>query len=135
MTHPLLAQAPYLGTTESELAGYSTGRRILAALDQRALFPHRGTATLHPDRLVLSGWDGGDITLHPAQITDIANTFTAVYGRFLGGGVKKWGAPLVVTPDRGPALYLLLDHRWFSERTDNAAWAERLGSWWRAARR
>ncbi|MEU4394078.1 hypothetical protein [Kribbella sp. NPDC023855] len=90
------------------------------------------------------GWDHGDdfnrevSGQHYSRAVvvecDGQGQFTELYGRFLGGGVKKWGAPIVLDLAPDPSLDLLVNHQWFSERTDNVEWTERLNGWLDAAR-
>lgn len=130
----VLAKDDYYGATAVDLKGTNLADKAKAVVNQRALFPRRGTAVLYSDRLVLSGWDGnGDVTLHPSEIASITNEFTELYGRFLGGGVKKMGAPVILHRTSGEEVYLLLNHRWFSERTDNSRWFKLLRDWLTAA--
>lgn len=126
----ILAESTYRGATAAELAARSRWDSFKAAIDQRAIFPRSGAIVLHPNRLELTGWDDGrDITVHPAELAAVSNDFTELYGRFLGGGSKTLGAPLVLELRSGTMLYLLVNHRWFTERTDNAVWSGRLGQW------
>jgi len=129
----VLAKDDYYGATAVDLKGTNLADKAKAVVNQRALFPRRGTAVLYSDRLVLTGWDGGDVTLHPSEIASITNEFTELYGRFLGGGVKKMGAPVILQRTSGEEVYLLLNHRWFSERTDNVRWFKLLRDWLTAA--
>jgi hypothetical protein len=123
------AQAHYIGSTTVELAAKRRGDRIAAGVDQKVLFPRRGTITLFPDRLVLSGWnDGGDLVLRPADVVSIENRFTDLYGRFLGGLLNA-GKPLVVQARTVGEIYLMIDHKTFMETTDNRRWAGLLDSW------
>src|SRR4051794_1317452 len=94
-TEPL-ARASYVGSTTEELARKRRGDRIAAGVDQKTLFPRRGKVTLRSGHLVLDGWhDGEDLVLRRADITSIANEFTELYGRFLGGLLNA-GKPLVL---------------------------------------
>jgi hypothetical protein len=130
-----ISTGKYRGSTTAELSSLSAMDKVKAALDQRLIFPHRGEIVLSAERLVLTGWHGDvDVVVHPSQIASVSNEFTDLYGRFLGGGVKKWGAPIVLDLAPDPALYLLVNHQWFSERTDNVEWTERLNGWLDAAR-
>jgi hypothetical protein len=132
-TDTVLARDIYLGTTEAELSARSVLDRLLAVIDQKVLFPRRGIATLQPDRLVLTGWDDamGEISLRPDQISAITNDETE-HSRLLTGGIRRWGAPLRLFLDTDEVIYLLLNRRWFSERTDNIEWTARLTRWWEA---
>ena len=126
----ILAESTYRGTTAAELAGRRRWDSFKAAIDQRAVFPRAGTIRLHLDRLELTAWDqGNDITVHPRELIAVGNDFTDLYGRFLGGGSKTLGAPLILELRGGTTLYLLTNHRWFTERTDNAQWAGRVSQW------
>ncbi|MEU3711034.1 hypothetical protein [Streptomyces catenulae] len=131
----LLAKDNYFGATAEDLADTGVGGRAKAIINQRALFPRRGTATLYNNRLVLTGWDNADyVTLFPREIDSISNEFTELYGRFLGGGLKKAGAPVILHRTSGTEIYLLLNHRWFTERTDNNRWYKLLTNWLTTAR-
>lgn len=126
----ILAESTYRGTTAAELAARRRWDSFRAAVDQRAVFPRAGTVRLHPNRLELTGWETGrDITVLPAELVAVSNEFTDLYGRFLGGGSKTLGAPLILELRSGTVLYLLVNHRWFTERTDNAHWTGRLTQW------
>ncbi|MEU4194577.1 hypothetical protein AB0E69_21950 [Kribbella sp. NPDC026611] len=126
----ILAESTYRGTTAAELSDRSRWDSFKAAIDQRAIFPRSGTIRLHPNRLELTGRDPGhDVTIHPGELASVSNEFTDLYGRFLGGGSKTLGAPLVLELHSGTLLYLLVNHRWFTERTDNAQWSGRLTQW------
>jgi hypothetical protein len=126
----LLAKDEYYGATAADLEAMGLADKAKAAINQRAIFPHRGTATLYADRLVLGSWDdNGDVTLYPREVSAITNEFTDLYGRFLGGGLKKAGAPVILRRTSGEEAYLLLNHRWFSERTDNQRWYRLLTDW------
>lgn len=131
-TDVVLARDTYLGTTEAELATRSVLDRLLAVIDQRVLFPRRGVATLRPDRLVLTGWGPvGEMSLRPDQICAITNGETE-HSRLQTGGIRRWGAPLRLFLDTDEVIYLLLNRRWLSERTDNIEWTARLTRWWEA---
>ncbi|MGW6280096.1 hypothetical protein [Kribbella sp. NPDC055071] len=126
----ILAESTYRGTTAVELSARSGWKAVRALIDQRAIFPRSGTIRLYLNRLELTGWDGGrDITIHPGELKSVSNEFTDLYGRIYGGGSKTLGAPLVLELRSGTLLYLLVNHRWFTERTDNAAWSGRLSQW------
>ncbi len=126
----ILAESTFRGTTAAELAARTRWDSFRAAVDQRAIFPRAGTIRLHLSQLELNGWEQGrDITIHPAELASVGNDFTDLYGRFLGGGSKTLGAPLVLQLRSGTVIYLLVNHRWFTERTDNAQWAGRLAQW------
>jgi hypothetical protein len=129
-SNDLLAKDEYYGATAADLEAMGLADKAKAAINQRAIFPHRGTAMLYTDRLVLGSWDGnGDVTLYPREVSAITNEFTELYGRFLGGGLKKAGAPVILRRTSGEEAYLLLNHRWFSERTDNQRWFKLLTDW------
>jgi hypothetical protein len=126
----ILAESTYRGTTAAELSARKGWKTVRALLDQRAIFPRAGSIRLHHNRLELTGWDDArDITVHPSELNSVRNDFTELYGRIYGGGSKTYGAPLVLELRSGTLLYLLVNHRWFTERTDNAEWAGRLGQW------
>ncbi|NUR97052.1 MAG: hypothetical protein HOV67_17565 [Kribbellaceae bacterium] len=126
----ILAESTYRGTTAADLAARTRWDTLRAVIDQRAVFPRSGTVRLHPNRLELTKWDNGrDIAVHPAELTAVGNDFTELYGRFLGGGSRTLGAPLTLELKSGTVLYLLINHRWFTERTDNAQWTGRLTQW------
>lgn len=126
----ILAESTYRGTTAAELAGRTRWETFRTAIDQRAVFPRTGTIRLFLNRLELTNWqDGHDITVHPGELAAVRNEFTDLYGRFLGGGSKTLGAPLILELNSGTTLYLLTNHRWFTERTDNAQWSGRLSQW------
>jgi len=132
----IVAESTFRGTTAAELAARTWWGSFRAAVDQRAIFPRSGTIRLHLSHLELAGWDHGrDVTVHPAELASVSNDFTDLYGRFLGGGSKTLGAPLVLELRSGTVLYLLVNHRWFTERTDNAQWSGRLTQWLAGARR
>jgi hypothetical protein len=129
-------RAEYIGTTTSFLRSTSKVDYAKAMINQKVLFPHRGTAILHGDRLVLTDWggEGSDVSIYPGQIDRISNEFTQHYDRFIGGGVRKFGAPIIVHQTDGEQVYLLLNYRWFWERTDNVRWFAMLTEWHRVAR-
>jgi hypothetical protein len=129
-TRVVLATAGYHCAYADELATVPARVRAAAVVNQRVLFRRRGTVILYRDRLMLTAFDNaGDLTLYPRDIAAITNEFTNLYGRFLGGGLKKVGAPIIVRPVGGGEMYLLLNHRWFSERTDNHQWFAMLTAW------
>jgi hypothetical protein len=131
----IVAESTFRGTTAAELAARTWWGSFRAAVDQRAIFPRSGTIRLHLSHLELAGWNHGrDVTVHPAELASVSNDFTDPYGRFLGGGSKTLGAPLVLELRSGTVLYLLVNHRWFTERTDNAQWTGRLTQWLAGAR-
>ncbi|GAA4638258.1 hypothetical protein GCM10023196_095240 [Actinoallomurus vinaceus] len=124
-----LAQAPYIASTAEELRARRKGDRIAAGVDQSVLFPRRGQATLYDDRLVLSGWgDDGDLVLRPDQVTSVANEFTNLYGRFIGGLLNA-GKPLILGTTMVGEIYLMIDHRTFMETTDNRRWTALIKEW------
>jgi hypothetical protein len=125
----ILAESTYRGTTAAELSTRTGWKTVRALIDQRAIFPRAGMIQLYLNRLELTGWDNGrDITVHPGELNSVSNEFTDLYGRIYGGS-KTLGAPLVLELRSGTLLYLLVNHRWFTERTDNAAWSGRLSQW------
>jgi hypothetical protein len=128
-----LARASYIGCTTEELARKSHGDRIAAGVDQKTLFPRRGTVTLHSEDIVLEGWrDGGDLVLRRADVTSITNEFTELYGRFLGGLLNA-GKPLILGTTVVGEIYLMIDHRSFLETTSNRTWAKLLNTWMHSA--
>ncbi|MBO2453448.1 hypothetical protein J4573_40590 [Actinomadura barringtoniae] len=123
------AQAPYIGCTTEELRARRTGDRIAAGVDQSVLFQRRGEASLHDDRLVLQGWgDGGDLVLRPDEVTSVANEYTKLYGRFIGGLLNA-GKPLILGTVPVGEIYLMIDHRTFMETTDNRKWSGLIREW------
>jgi len=130
-----ISRAEYIGTTSGYLKSTTRVDYAKAMINQKVLFPHRGTAILHSDRLVLMDWTvNSDVTLYPSQIDSISNEFTQHYDRIIGGGVKKFGAPIILRQTNGEEVYLLLNYRWFWERTDNERWFAMLTDWHRAVR-
>lgn len=124
-----LAQAPYIGCMTEELRARRKGDRIAAGVDQSVLFPRRGEATLHDDRLVLGAWgDDGDLVLRPGEVTSVANEYTKLYGRFIGGLLNA-GKPLILGTVPAGEIYLMIDHRTFMETTDNRRWAGLVRTW------
>ncbi|MFC4909486.1 hypothetical protein [Actinomadura gamaensis] len=124
-----LAQAPYIGCTTVELRSRRRGDRIAAGVDQSVLFPRRGEVELHADRLVLRGWgDGGALVLRPSDVTSVANEYTELYGRFVGGLLNA-GRPLILGTVPAGEIYLMIDHRTFMETTDNRRWAKLIRKW------
>ncbi|MHB2023819.1 MAG: hypothetical protein ACYCO3_10890 [Mycobacteriales bacterium] len=81
--------AAYLGAAEGELRSARTSRRLVGMVDQRRLFPHRGTFELHGDSLVLGGWR----TITAAQVSGVELTFTAAYPRWLAAGIRGGRSP------------------------------------------
>ncbi|MEV4015724.1 hypothetical protein AB0J35_35000 [Nonomuraea angiospora] len=127
-TEPL-ARASYIGSTTEELARKRRGDLIAAAVDQKTLFPRRGKVALRSEHLVLEGWhDGGDLVLRRADITSIANEFTELYGRFLGGLLNA-GKPLILGTTVAGEIYLMIDHKSFLETTSNRKWTRLLNTW------
>ncbi|PSK97691.1 hypothetical protein CLV63_10784 [Murinocardiopsis flavida] len=130
MSEQILRTSHYIAATADELRAAGPAAKVAAAIDQRVLFPHRGEAHLKPERLVFTGWDGdADVTVHRSEVTAVAREFTGLYGRFLGGGSKEWGAPIVLTLTEGAQVYALFDHRAFLEKTDNPDWERELRAW------
>ncbi|MBA8928896.1 hypothetical protein BC739_006113 [Kutzneria viridogrisea] len=130
----LLARDGYIATTAADLAVTSKAAFAKAMINQKVLFPRRGTASLYGNRLVLGDWDStGDVSIYPSQILDISHEFTELYGRFIGGGVRRFGAPVVLRLKNEVEVYLLLNYRWFVERSDNVRWYGMLAQWMRTA--
>lgn len=120
----------YVAALRTELTDAGSGRRALALLNQRVLFPHRGTANLFQDELELDGWDErGSIAVIRGSVSRIARQFDDRYGAFIGGGSSRWGAPVIIELQDGTALYLLFNHRTFLEKTDNPEWEAALLEW------
>jgi hypothetical protein len=131
-TEPL-AQASYIGSTTEELARKKRGDRVAAGVDQKTLFSRRGKVTLRSEHLVLEGWgDEGDLVLRPADIASIANEFTELYGRFMGGLLNA-GKPLILDTAIVGEIYLMIDHKTFLETTSNRKWARLLNAWLHSA--
>jgi len=127
-TEPL-ARASYVGSTTEELARKRLGDRIAAGVDQKTLFPRRGKVTLRAEHLALEGWhERGDLVLRRADVTSIANEFTELYGRFLGGLLNA-GKPLILGTTVAGEIYLMIDHKSFLETTSNRKWAKLLNTW------
>lgn len=130
MNSSTTTSAHYVAALRSELSEAGGARRAMALINQRALFPHRGTATLTRDQLELSEWGPqGAITIAKDSVSRITRQFDEDYGAFVGGGSAKWGGPVILELRDGTALYLLFDHRAFLEKTDNPAWEKRLLEW------
>jgi len=126
----VIRHGAYIAATAEELAAVTFARRFAAAINQRVLFGHRGTADLTTDGLVLGGWKRSEpLTIARGDITGLKREFTPLYGRFLGGGSAEWGAPIVISRVSGPDIYLLFDHRAFLEKTSNVEWHVALLSW------
>jgi hypothetical protein len=127
-TRHAIAVAEYIGSTAPELAAKRRGDRVAAGVDQRVLFARRGRITLTVDALCLEGWgEQGDLVLHPPDVRGVANRFTALYGRFVGGLLNA-GKPLILETVVGE-IYLMVDHRTFMETTDNRRWAALIETW------
>jgi hypothetical protein len=125
----VLARDPYIGSTREELAARSRGDRFEALLSQKALFPRQGTATLLPDRLVLDDWNGDfPLIIQRSDVISVSNEYTSLYGRFIGGLLES-GKPLILQLASGQEIYLLLNRRGFSERTDDPRWTRLLREW------
>jgi hypothetical protein len=126
----VIRHGAYIAATAEELSAAAFTRRLAAAINQRVLFRHRGKADLTADRLALHGWTRSEpLTLARADITGLKREFTALYGRFVGGGSAEWGAPIIISRVSGPDVYLLFDHRAFLEKTSNVEWHLALRSW------
>ncbi len=132
----MLGKAPfYLGATGEELDSARTSKRLVAMLDQRRLFPHRGSLSLEPDAIVLGGWR--DIAR--SQVTGVELRFTTSYSRWSAAGnrggwpsvgwVGNLGAPLVIGLQDEPPLYMLIGFTWWSGINENRSWLQRLTGW------
>lgn len=120
----------YIAALRTELTEAGTAKRAAALLNQRALFPHRGTATLTSSQLELADWDDkGAITISPSSVRRITRQFDDHYGAFVGGASAKWGAPIIIELKDGTAVYALFNHRAFLEKTDNPEWEDALLGW------
>lgn len=130
MSEKYLRRSRYIAATADELRAAGPGAKVAAAINQQFLFPHRGEALLSPERLLFTDWDAdSDVTVHRSEVTTITREFTELYGRFLGGGSKQWGAPVVLNLAEGPQVYALFNHRAFLEKTDNPDWERELRAW------
>ncbi len=126
---------PYLGASESELAGASAPRRFVGFADQRKLFPHSGFLLLTPDAMVLQGWRD----IPRGAIDNVALIFTQSYTRFTAGGIRgqspslgflgSFGKPLVVDLRGEERIYLLIRFRWWTGINQSRLWAPRLEQW------
>jgi hypothetical protein len=127
-TRNAIAVAEYIGCTTTELTARRRGHRVAAAADQKVLFQRRGRITLTAAQLLLEGWaDQSDLVLHPADVLGVDNRFTDLYGRFIGGLLNA-GKPLILQTRIGE-IYLMIDHRTFTETTDNRRWAALIETW------
>lgn len=128
--------ADYQGATEGDLRDLARGEKLRGLLDQRRLFPHHGTLTLEPDRLVLASWR----EIPRATIARVELTFTEAYTRFMAGGVRgsfasagflgSAGKPLTVRlTDESAPLYLLIGFTWLTGTTHDEEWCARLNHW------
>ncbi|HEU0165354.1 MAG TPA: hypothetical protein VFQ54_09945 [Thermomicrobiales bacterium] len=107
---------------------------VKALVNQRSLFRENGKISLMGDRLLIETWQGEVLDLRRSDIAEISNEFSKEYGDYIGGAVKAWGAPVHVALNDGRSLYLLINQRWFSERTENREWTRRLDAWWSRTR-
>ena len=119
-----MAAARYLGTTGRHLAGVSRADRLRAVLDPRALFPRHGALSLFDNRIVLTGWE------HDEPITVYAREVVTVGISPPVDGLRRAVVrPIVLHHHNGETLYLMINHRRFASRDDNAEWAVLLSSW------
>ncbi len=136
-----MKQASYFGATEDDLESARSSRRLVAMIDQRRLFPHRGLFRLDTDThaLVLGGWRD----IERSSVTSIEMGFTTTYSRLLAAGSRgRWpslgwignlGQPLVVGIRDEPPVYLLVDFTWWSGINENRRWLQPLRRWWAQA--
>lgn len=129
------ATATYEGATESELHDLSMGKKLIGLVDQRRLFPHHGTLHLERDRLLLDPW----LEIPRTAIDAVELEFTAVYNRFMAGGVRgkfpslgmlgDAGKPVIVRRVGGEPIYLLIGFSWATGTTHDREWHDRLTRW------
>lgn len=127
-------RADYCAATVDELRKNSPARRVAAIVNQRLLFPHRGTLELTSSRLAFGSWR----SLTPGEITQVSMGFLPEYGRIAAGGArggfpsfgafKRLGAPLVLDLRTGERVVLLIGYTWWSGATENANWLPALES-------
>lgn len=118
----------YHAATVDELRKNSPLRRLLAIVNQQALFPHRGRIDLSSGRLRLGSWR----TLTPKEIAHVSMGFLPEYSRVAAAGarggfpsfgaLKRLGAPLVLDLRTGERIALLIGYTWWSGTTKDAHW-------------
>ncbi|MGO3053531.1 MULTISPECIES: hypothetical protein [Micrococcales] len=122
--------AKYIAALRTELSDARATKRAAALINQRALFPHRGQATLTAEQLEFSDWGRqGSITIARESVRRVTRQFDQHYGAFVGGASAKWGAPIIIELKDGVVIYVLFNHRAFLEKTDNPEWEEALLKW------
>ncbi|MGO1838244.1 hypothetical protein [Microbacterium sp.] len=130
MNASTIRSSEYIAALRTELADAGPAKRAAAMINQRALFPHRGQATLTADQLELANWDGqGSIVISQTSVRRVTRQFDKHYGAFVGGASAKWGAPIIIELKDGTVIYVLFNHRAFLEKTDNPEWEDTLLEW------
>lgn len=122
----------YAGATLGELRAAGSGRRAVGLARQDVLFPHRGTAQLTAEALVLEGWRA----IGAAQIAEARQEFLREYGHWQAGGARggfpsfgllgRVGAPVVLGLAGGETLVLLFDFQAVTGATKNARWLDEI---------
>lgn len=118
----------FCAATIDELRDTSAMRRWAALVDQRLLFPHRGSIELTADHLDLGAWR----CLHPADIRAVSVNYVAEFSRFAAGGtrggfpslgnIRKLGAPLILDLASDERLVVLIDYTLWSGTNKAASW-------------
>lgn len=118
----------YHAATVDELRKNSSLRRLVAIVNQKKLFPHRGQIDLSDDLLRLGSWR----SLTPNDIAQVSMSFLPEYTRVAAGGarggfpsfgaLKRLGAPLVLDLRTGERIALLIGYTWWSGTTKDANW-------------
>lgn len=118
----------FCAATVEELRDTSAVRRWTALVDQRLLFPHRGSIELTADRLELGTWR----CLYPADIRGVSVNYVAEFSRFAAGGtrggfpslgnIRNLGAPLILDLASGERLVVLIDYALWSGTNKAASW-------------
>ncbi len=124
----------FLGATEQELESRPS-KRLIAMIDQRRLFPHRGLLSLEPEAIALAGWRDID----RSRVTSVELGFTPSYSRWMATGnrgrwpslgwVASYGKPLVIGVRDEPPVYVLIDFTWWTGINESRKWLPRLTSW------
>lgn len=118
----------FCAATVDELRNASAARRWTALVDQRRLFPHRGSIELTADHLDLGTWR----RLYPADIRGVSVDYVPEFSRFAAGGtrggfpsfgnIRKLGAPLILDLASAERLVILIDYTLWSGTNKAASW-------------